>query len=326
MTKLLKIFSVLFILIAILAVGIGVYAMKLLQPVAATQVVPTKFIIPKGQAISIIGNRLEDEGFIKSGLVFRLVVKQSALESKIQSGTFEVAPSMTALEIAKQFTVGADDVWVTIPEGWRAEEIAASVDKLSLPAFDPEEFIDLARPDEGMLFPDSYLIPREYTATQLHSLLINTFETKITDDLAAEFAASSRDPRDVLIMASIVEREGRGFEQMQHIAGILWNRIDIDMALQVDASLQYVEGYNKTQKGWWTPPTIKTKQTDSPFNTYMHPGLPPRPIANPGLDAILATLTPEESDDIFYLHSRAGKVYYAQTLEGHNANINRYLR
>ena len=113
---------------------------------------------------------------------------------------------------------------------------------------------------------------------------------------------------------------------MRKVAGILWNRIDLGMALQVDATLQYVSGYDLSQQTWWAPPTSSQKKLESAFNTYLNPGLPPQPIANPIYDAVKATLLPQESDDLFYIHANNGEMYTAKTLEQHNANINKYLR
>lgn len=299
---------------------------SLLQPVDSTNAEAQRFVIPKGQAISIIGNRLEEEGLVRSGLVFRLVVSVTNLSEKIQAGSFDLSPNLSTYQIAQNLTKGTQDTWITILEGWRVEEIAESLDTQELDAFNKEEFVDLASNSEGMLFPDTYLIPREMTTQNIHSMLINTFERKVVQGLADEISASNRDFEDVLIMASLVEREARNYDQMRKVAGILWNRIDLGMALQVDATLQYVAGYNKAQQTWWAPPTAQQKSIKSAFNTYLNPGLPPKPIANPGLDAIKATLLPLESDDLFYIHADNGNIYTSKTLEQHNANINKYLR
>ena len=127
-------------------------------------------------------------------------------------------------------------------------------------------------------------------------------------------------------MASIVEREARGADDMQHVAGILWNRIELGMPLQADATLQYLKGYNPVEQAWWTPPLAADKSLISPYNTYLNLGLPPRPICNPGLEAIKAAAQPLSTDDLFYLHDRQGKIHYAQTLDDHNLNVDRYLR
>lgn len=303
-----------------------VYLYTSIQPVASSGQEALRFIIPKGQAISVIGKRLEEAGLIKNALIFRLVVKVNDYGQNIQAGSFDISPSLSTSEIATLLTTGTQDVWITILEGWRAEEIAESLDTQDLDMFDKAEFILIAQDSEGMLFPDTYLIPREMSTQNIHSMLLNTFERKIVQGLAEEISASTRDFEDVLIMASLVEREARNYEQMRKVAGILWNRIDIGMALQVDATLQYVAGYNKVQQTWWAPPSAQQKALESQFNTYMHPGLPPKPIANPGYDAIKATLLPLESDDYYYIHADDGNMYTARNLEQHNANINKHLR
>ncbi|GIK84089.1 MAG: aminodeoxychorismate lyase [Patescibacteria group bacterium] len=296
------------------------------KPAKSTQEETIRFVVPKGQAVSVIGQRLAEAGLIKNALIFRIAVRLNNLEQKIQAGSFDLSASSSVIEIAQQLTMGTQDVWITILEGWRMEEIAESLDSQDLDAFDKEEFIALAQESEGMLFPDTYLIPREMSTENIHSMLINTFERKIVQGLAEEISQSDRDFEDVLIMASLVEREARNYEQMRKVAGILWNRIDLGMALQVDATLQYAAGYNNLQKTWWAPPTADQKQLNSLFNTYLHPGLPPKPIANPSYDAIKATLLPLKSSDFYYIHADDGNIYTAATLEQHNANINKYLR
>lgn len=326
MKKFAKTLLILFVAFDLAVAAIGFYLYTQFQPVDPAATTPITFVIPKGQATSVIASRLQEEKIIKNALLFRVLAKVEGFQSKLQSGSFELSPAMSPGEIGEVLTRGTEDVWVTILEGWRVEEIAESIDKEGLTYFDAEEFISLAKSDEGKMYPDSYLIPREYTAEQVHSLLLNTFETKILNGLEDEIATSERDFDDILIMASIVEREGRGLEQMRQVAGILWNRVDIGMAIQADATLQYMAGYNKTEKSWWAQPDIKVKSIKSPYNTYLNAGLPPRPISNPGIDAIKAALDPAESDYLFYIHDREGKMHYAVTLDEHNENINTYLR
>lgn len=324
--KKIKIIVVVLVITIIGGLASLLYLYSLLNPVNSADATTVRFVIPKGQAIITIGERLEDAGLIQNALAFRFSVLSANLAEKIQAGSFDLSPSMTTGEIAQHLTTGTEDTWITILEGWRVEEIAESLETQDLDSFDSKEFILLAQNSEGMLFPDTYLVPREMSTENIYSMLINTFERKVTQGLAEEIANSNRDFEDILIMASLVEREARDFEQMKTVAGILWNRIDIGMALQVDATLQYVTGYNPVQQSWWAPPTSAQKNEDSLFNTYLHPGLPPRPIANPSLLAIKATLDPQETDDLFYIHANNGKMYTAQTLDEHNANINQYLR
>lgn len=286
------------------------------------------FIIPKGQAIAVTGTRLYEAGLIKHPFLFRIAVKLEGLDGKIQAGSFELSPNQSVAEIAQTLTQGTQDIWVTIIEGWRKEEIAESLAKLDLPLFDPDEFIAIAKAEssEGRLFPETYLIPKQYDAQQVHDLLVSTFERKVMQALAEEIEANPYDFDQVLIMASLVERESREYEEMRGVAGVLWHRIEIGMPLQVDATMQYARGYNQEQQTWWAPPRAVDKTIDSPFNTYQINGLPPAPISNPSLNAIRASLNPVDTNNLFYIHDRSGKIHYAETLDGHNANVNRYLR
>lgn len=309
-----------------LLIALLIYTFQLLQPVDPAATSLERFIVPKGAAVQTIANQLHQQGFIKNPWVFRLIVKSKGLENKLQAGSFELSKNMAAQQIAALLTEGTQDVWVTILEGWRKEEIAESLANQGLDQFDADEFLSLAVASEGRLFPDTYLVPREITAAGMYQLLTSTFNRKVEQGLAEEIAASKYDLDKAIIMASLVEREANDYEQMRHVAGILWNRINIGMALQVDATLQYAKGYDRAEQTWWPFPTAADKSRQSPFNTYLNPGLPPRPIANPGLNAIKAALDPLEVDDLFYLHASDGSMYYAETLEGHNANVSRYLR
>ena len=210
--------------------------------------------------------------------------------------------------------------------GWRTEEIAQMLDRQELPEFNSEEFIKLSQGQEGYLYPDTYLIPKLSTASAIYSLLTNTFEKKVTQGLSAEISTSPKPFLEILVMASILEREAKGYEQMRQVAGVLWHRIDIGMPLQADATLQYVKGYNKTEDSWWVTPLSEDKQLKSAFNTYQNPGLPPAPIANPGIDSIKAALNPIPTTYNFYIHDRQGILHFATTLEEHNQNVQKYLR
>ncbi len=320
-----SLFSILTILLVLGASLIGcLYVLS--QPVTSEQADSIQFVIPRGQAVSVIATRLKTEGLVKSSLVFRLIVKQQGLEDKLQSGSFQISPAMTPAEIATTFTQGTDDIWVTILEGWRREQVAASLEEYSLDSFDAQEFLDLTSGQEGKIFPDTYLFSKGSTAAKIYQVIQDNFEKKVIKGLAAEIKQSERSFDDALVMASIIEREARGYQEMRHVAGILWNRYDIDMALQADATLQYAKGFDKQTQSWWESPTSNDKTLNSPFNTYLSYGLPPQPISNPGLDAIKAALNPLQTSDFFYLHDRNGEIHYGQSLEEHNANIQQYLR
>lgn len=310
----------------VVAAGTAYYVSGQLKPVSPASQEIERFVIAKGSSGRAVAEKLAQTGLIKDPLIFRYYLQIQGYTSQIKPGSYELSASMSAAEIADTLTKGTQDIWVTLLEGWRAEEMAAYLEKQELQAFDADEFLQLAASSEGKLYPDTYLVPKDITAQTMHRLLLNTFEVRVNQGLSDEIEASSRSFSDVLIMASLIEREARDYEQMRHVSGILWNRIRIGMPLQVDATLQYAKGYNPSTQAWWSTPLAADKTIQSPFNTYLNAGLPPRPIANPSLLAIQAALDPLPVNDLFYLHASDGKMYYAETNEGHNANVSRYLR
>ena len=313
-------------MLLVLVAGLGGYFYIFSQPVTKEAMSKTQFVVPRGQAVSVIASRLKDEGLIRSSLMFRWVVKREGLEDRLQSGSFKLSADMTPAEIAVELTQGTNDIWVTILEGWRREQIAAGLAESGLKSFDSREFLNLTIGEEGQIFPDTYLFAKESTAATVYRAIQNNFAKKVEKGLAKEVEQSERSFDDVLIMASLVEREARGYEEMRHVAGILWNRYDIGMALQTDATLQYAKGYDAQAESWWESPTGADKKLDSPFNTYLYLGLPPSPISNPGLEAIRASLDPLDTEDLYYLHDRSGAIHYGKNLEEHNANVQQYLR
>ena len=230
---------------------------------------------------------------------------------------------MDTKTIALELTHGMLDVWVTTLEGWRVEEIAAKLNKeLDIPE---SEFIKVAR--EGYMFPDTYLVPRDATVGAVATLFRSTFDEKIDALLRNDAKKIGLSFSDVVTLASIVEREGRSEEDRPVIAGILLKRFKADWPLQADATLQYALGYQAQEKTWWKKNLFDDdKKIDSIYNTYLHKGLPPRPIANPGLSSIRAVIYPKETDYWYYLHDPEGRAHYARSLEEHNQNSATYLR
>lgn len=325
--KVLKLLLLVLIVVGVVgAVAGGIVVRNMLQPVDPTVTQTTTFVVPKGQSITKIGERLTEQGLLKHPLVFRFVVRKDQAQSKIQAGSFELSPSMTPEELIAEMTKGTDDVWMTLLEGWRREEMADSLDELELPNYDKEEFLALTEGKEGYLFPDSYLIQKNIDTEDIVDLLTSTFDKKVKVGLADEIAASGKPLEELVVMASLLEREARGEQQMKTVAGVLWNRMDIGMALNVDATLQYIKGYDRVQQQWWVTPLAVDKERVSPFNTYTNAGLPPSPICNPGLEAMVAAMEPASTEYLYYLHDPQGGIHYAKTLPEHNANVQQYLR
>jgi UPF0755 protein len=303
--------------------GAWLWWQQQLQPVQAGQTTTERFVITKGQGVAAIAKELHSEGLIRHPLVFRLFVTQTGIDQKIQAGTFVLSAGMSVSEIANQLTKGTEDTWVTIPEGLRTEEIAELFADFS--EFDTQEFIQLAKGSEGYLFPDTYLFPRLVTTETVYSILKRTFEQK-TAELQKQAEIEGKSFEEAVILASLIERETQSASDMKMVSGILWNRLNISMPLQVDATLQYAKGQNKMTGEWWEPPIGADKEVDSLYNTYKNPGLPPAPIANPGLNALTAALAPTTSEYIFYISDRQGKMHYSVTYEEHVQKINQYLR
>lgn len=285
-----------------------------------------EIVIPKGASVNKIANILHENNLVRHPLVFRIAVKLNNLDAKLQAGTFEISPALNPSQIAQKLTEGTQDAWITIIEGWRVEEIADYLATQNLSAFEKSEFLTMTASLEGKLYPDTYLVPKEITAEAIVNLLTRTHQQKVLEELSEEIAGSHLTEHEIITMASLLEREARGLDQMRRVAGILYNRLEIGMPLQVDATLQYAKGYDLAKDTWWTPPTAIDKSIASPYNTYKNPGLPQGPICSPGQEAVKAVLDPIASDDLFYLHAPDGSIHYGQTLDDHNANVNRYLR
>lgn len=291
--------------------------------VDATDTTPKIFVVRRGEGVKSISARLATEGLIRSPTGFYLLVKFMGIERDLQAGDFRLNPSMDASLLARELTHGTLDVWVTTLEGWRAEEVAAKLTKeLDIPE---SEFLKVAR--EGYMFPDTYLMPKDASVGAVAALFMTTFDKKVDSTMRSDAKKTGLSFDDVLVLASIVEREGRSNEDRPMIAGILLKRLKADWLLQADATLQYALGYQAAEKTWWKKElTQEDKSVKSPYNTYAKSGLPPGPIANPGLASIKAVIYPEESDYWYYLHDSEGGIHYGKTLEEHNYNIVNYLR
>lgn len=280
------------------------------------------FVIKKGESIREIGNSLKQEGFIRDPVVFFLYLKVVSSDKAIQAGDYRIAPSQTLASIVDTLRHGTLDRWVTIREGLRAEEIAQIFKDNEFIKYD-DSWVPIFASNEGKLFPDTYLIPKDADVDFIISILKNNFTAKIK-----ALGLSENDPNfnEVLTVASIIEREAAGTKDMGLVASVIYNRLKIGMALQVDATVQYALGYSPSQKTWWRKRLSNAELAlASPYNTYKNPGLPPRPICSPGVSAIAAALNPAKSSYIYYVADSKGVSHFAATLEEHNRNIQKYL-
>jgi len=294
-----------------------------LLPVNLQDTTPQVFVINEGETVDSIARRLEKEGLIRNKSAFRIQVRLMQLEKKIQFGDFRLSKSLSALQIAQELTHGTVDRWVTLIEGLRVEEIAAILSK-DFPISETE-FIEKARPSEGYLFPDTYLIPKGADTDFILTLLKDTFLAK-TAQLRSVIEERGDDFNEVLILASLVERETQSYDDKKLVAGILYNRLEEGMPLQIDATVQYALGYSLEEKSWWRKNlTLDDLELDSLYNTYSHNALPPAPICNPGMETIEAVANYTPSDYFYYITDKQGNMHYAKTLEEHNRNVEKYL-
>ena len=282
------------------------------------------FVIPPGQGLNAIARDLEKEGFIRNKIVFILVVKQLGIEKNIQAGDYRLQKSLSATDLAKSLTKGSLDTWLTVIEGLRNEEIADRVTKdLGIPT---AEF--LAEAQQGYLFPDTYLIPKDATSETVISIMKNNFDSKFTPEMKARALKKGLTENEVVILASLIEREAIFEEDRGEIANIMLRRLEEGHKLQIDATVQYALGYQPAEKRWWKKDiTLEDLKFDSPYNTYLISGLPPTPISNPGkasLDAVVNGTA--DTPYLFYIHDSKGRTHYARNLAEHQRNIDKYLQ
>ncbi len=277
------------------------------------------FVIDKGEGFSQVTDDLKKAKLIKNPLVFSLYGKQSGLAGRIQAGTFRLSPSESSQQILKVLTDNPLDTWITLIEGWRIEEMA---DVLSSKfKIQSSKFLKIAK--EGYMFPDTYLFSNDVTEEQIAKRLRDTFDLKFTKDLKDKIKAKGLTENQGVILASIVEREARSDKVRQEVASILLKRFKIGMGLNADATIQYALGYQPQEKSWWKRHLSHEDLTiNSPYNTYIHSGLPPTPISNPGLSSLQAVANADPATPyLYYYHDSKGNSYYAKSLDEHNANV-----
>jgi len=276
--------------------------------------------VERGMTLEEIASLLKEKSVIRSKNAFIASVRLIAGERGALSGDYFFRVPESAWSVAMRVSSGAyglDPVRITVPEGATVRDIAAILE-WKLPSFPAARFREAAEGHEGYLFPDTYLFLPNVEPESVVRVMRENFAEKIAP-LAEEIAASGKTVSDIVIMASILEKEAITEEDKKTVAGILWKRMDIGMPLQVDAPFLYERGKNTYQL------TLDDLRSDSPFNTYTNKGLPPAPIANPGLEAIEAALHPNKTPYLFYLSDRRGNMYYAPTFEEHKRNKRLYL-
>lgn len=299
------------------------------------------FHVASGEGAKVIGQKLKSAGLIRSILAFRTYVALAGTDRSFGTGTFELMKGSSIAEIVSVLTSEEGrERTIRLIEGWTKEEIAGYLDQQGVVSED--EFLAAASvkdsrtiiPDktyafladkpataalEGYLFPDTYQIYTDAKAGDIVEKMLDAFDVKFPDDLRRAAANRNRSIFGVVRMASIVEKEVSTDADRPIVAGIFWKRLEIGMALQSDATVNYV-----TKRGS-VRPTNEDISVDSPYNTYKYPGLPPGPIGNPSFASLKAAALPEDSPYLYFLTKPDGTVVYGRTHEEHLENKAKYL-
>ena len=300
------------------------------------------FVIKENESIISIAKRLKAEGLIRDETVFRIYTRinckgidlknlatvfkkypaEDCLSGNIQAGSFKLSPALSLATLSLKLTNGKIDSWIKIVEGLRNEEIAQKLEK-QFP-IKKDDFLKIA--EIGYMFPDTYLFKVNSTAAEVVEKMRQTFDLRFEESLQEKVKAQGLTVNEAVILASIIERESRDTDERPIIAGILLKRLFEGWRLEVDATIQYALGYDQDNKTWWKKSlTIENLAIDSPYNSRKFAGLPPTPIANPGLSSLKAVAQPVESSYYFYLHDSKGEIHFAKTLNEHNSNKVKYL-
>lgn len=339
------------IIILILVLGIALIAIGIYMPKDFSSEKEVFFNIERGEGSKEIAFNLEKEGLIIWAPIFRVYVHFKGISGNLQAGQYSITPSMNIPEIAEKFKKGEilkDEI--TIIEGWNLRDIGFSFENRGMfqaeelwelagfPAIDYLETGDLPLPKdfssdygflkdkpksvglEGYLFPDTYQINRGAAIEEIVIKMLNNFDKKLSLELREEISKQGKTIFEIITMASIIEKEVRGYEDKKIVSGILWKRLENKFPLQVCPSITYITGNKSVEI------TNDEKAIDSPFNTYKYLGLPLGPISNPGIESIEAAIYPEASDYWYFLNRQdTGETIFSRTLEEHNIAKAKYL-
>jgi UPF0755 protein len=294
--------------------------------------VRTTIVIPRGATFNDVVGILQRGGMLAHPFAFRILARMRNNEGDVKAGEYAFDPGQTSDAILRRLVTGAAQaaVWVTIPEGYTDREIAQTLAERNLGSSAAYETlfrrtgidIDGRRTPslEGYLFPSTYLIPIDITPARAAKLMTDQFRQELPPDADARARALGCTIPQVVTIASLVEREAQADDERALMAGVYYNRLRLGMPLEVDATIEYVfpEHHNVITK--------RDLAIDSPYNTYLHTGLPPTPIANPGKASLDAAFAPLASDYLYYVYKGDGHHAFARTLAEHNANVERYLK
>lgn len=300
------------------------------------------FFIVKGQSVGVIAKNLKAADLIKSDLYFKYYVWRTGKQADFKAGEYVLNPALSAEEIVGILAGGqviSREKEIKILEGWSISDISEYLADNDIGGFSDlahkkinDWNFQFAKPQvlknapadadfEGFLFPDTYRVYKGAKAENVINKMIKNFNDKLSPDLCKEINAQNKTVFDIIIMASLIEKEVSKDEDRAIVSGILNKRLKLDMPLGVDSTINYITSKNNPQSD------AKDLAIDSPYNTYKYRGLPPGPICNPSLSSIMAAIRPQSSHYLYYLNRQdTGETIFSKTYEEHLANKRKYLK
>lgn len=293
------------------------------------------FVVQEGDDIVVIGKNLADADLIANRGYFYYYTWKNKLRGKFKADNFIIEPNSTIAQIVHKLTTPSEaivakekEIKVTFPEGWTIAKMAERLNANDLPGddflritmdppktiYDEFPFLHEGASLEGYLFPDTYHFFKDATAENIITKMLTNFDVKIDENYRTIIASQNKDLHDIIIFASVIEGEVPSDADRSIVAGVFKNRLDIDMALQSDATIDYIKGTPEIKH------TQMDTEIDSPYNTYKYPGLPPGPINNPSLASIDAAIAPAQTDYLYFLNNvDTGETMFSKTFDEHVA-------
>lgn len=317
-----KIISIVIIIFVLAGVGIGFYYWQKISKIVSNNAEKTVFEIKEGESTLDIAERLEEDGYIRSAWYFATLAKYR--HKILLPGAYLLSPNMKVSEIINKISSGETSlVKITIPEGYRAEQIAQYLDGKGSITY--QSFITASEGYDGKLFPDTFYITAETTADDAVKLMYDDYLGRINGLEMSD---------DDIILASIVEREAKNDEERAAIAGVYKNRLNIDMKLEADPTVIYgsdsieldklSSDSKKEYKFWKSITASEYKNSQNPYNTYIFKGLPPGSICNPGLASMEAAENYQKHNYYYFFHDTDGDIHFSKTSAEHENAIAKY--
>jgi UPF0755 protein len=272
---------------------------------------PQRFIVSKGESVRAISRQLASKGVIRTPFIFRGIAK--VFDVSIKPGAYTFSGRQTGWEILRQLHRGPETVRVTVPEGWTSAQIAAALETHGVVAAKDFQAAVKQSNSEGMLFPDTYFFEQGIPAEEVIRIMRKRYDEEKPKDLVDQCHKLHLSERQILILASLVEREARAPSERPVIAGVFYNRLKKHWRLESCATVQYAMENPKAHL------TYKDLDIDSPYNTYRHPGLPPGPISNPGAASLDAATHPADTDMMFFVANGQGTHRFSRYYSEHLA-------